>query len=77
MISISEIEQLHKILISNFGGSHGLRDKVALQSALERCHDKTGEPNGVSKESQFKTPSQHGETVNIIFDATYNRNPEY
>lgn len=36
MIPISEVEQLHKILIDNFGGSHGIRDKEALSSALAR-----------------------------------------
>jgi death on curing protein len=36
MIPISEVEQLHKILIDNFGGSHGIRDKEAFSSALAR-----------------------------------------
>ena len=26
MISVKEAEEIHKILIDNFGGSHGLRD---------------------------------------------------
>ena len=36
MIPIKEVEHLHKILIDNFGGSHGIRDKEALASALAR-----------------------------------------
>jgi death-on-curing protein len=36
MISIVEVEQLHKRLIDNFGGSHGIRDKAALESAISR-----------------------------------------
>ena len=36
MISIEEVEQLHKILIDNFGGAHGIRDRAALESALSR-----------------------------------------
>ena len=36
MIAIKEVEQLHQILIVKFGGSHGIRDKSALESALAR-----------------------------------------
>lgn len=36
MISQQEVEQLHKTLIDKFGGSHGVRDTNALQSALAR-----------------------------------------
>lgn len=36
MIRIKEVEQLHKILIDKFGGSHGVRDKSALESAIAR-----------------------------------------
>jgi len=36
MISIQEVEQIHKILIDTFGGSHGMRDLNALKSALAR-----------------------------------------
>jgi len=36
MISIKEVEQLHRILIDKFGGSHGIRDSAALESALAR-----------------------------------------
>ena len=36
MIPIKEVEQLHQILIAKFGGSHGIRDKSALESALAR-----------------------------------------
>ena len=36
MILIKEVEQLHRILIDSFGGSHGIRDKAALESAIAR-----------------------------------------
>ena len=36
MISVKEAEEIHKILIEAFGGSHGLRDKAGLDSALAR-----------------------------------------
>jgi death-on-curing protein len=36
MISIKEIEELHRILIDHFGGAHGVRDYASLQSALSR-----------------------------------------
>ena len=36
MIPINEVQQIHKILIDTFGGSHGVRDTSALESALAR-----------------------------------------
>ena len=36
MISFEEAEEIHKILINDFGGSQGIRDKEALSSALAR-----------------------------------------
>ena len=36
MIPIKEVEQIHKLLIDTFGGSHGIRDLPALESALAR-----------------------------------------
>jgi len=36
MILISEVEQLHQILVDKFGGSQGIRDRSALESALAR-----------------------------------------
>jgi death-on-curing protein len=36
MISIKEVEQIHKILINHFGGSDGIRDLSALESSLTR-----------------------------------------
>ncbi|HLK28894.1 MAG TPA: hypothetical protein VKT28_09940 [Puia sp.] len=36
MISITEVERLQKLLIDKFGGSHAIRDKAALESALAR-----------------------------------------
>ena len=36
MISIEETEKIHKVLVDTFGGTHGIRDLDALQSALAR-----------------------------------------
>ncbi|MBL0183924.1 MAG: type II toxin-antitoxin system death-on-curing family toxin [Chitinophagaceae bacterium] len=36
MISIKEVEEFHQILIEAFGGSNGIRDMSALESALAR-----------------------------------------
>lgn len=36
MISINDAIAIHDILIESFGGSKGVRDKAALQSALSR-----------------------------------------
>jgi death on curing protein len=36
MISLSQVDQIHKILIDQFGGSHGIRDNGTLSSALSR-----------------------------------------
>ena len=36
MISVKEVEKIHKILIEAFGGSHGIRDMISLDSALAR-----------------------------------------
>ena len=36
MIPIKEVEQIHKILIDTFGGSHGVQNVSALESALAR-----------------------------------------
>lgn len=36
MISVKEVEEIHKILIDNFGGSHGIRDLGSLESAIAR-----------------------------------------
>jgi death-on-curing protein len=36
MILISEVENLHQIIIARFGGSYGIRDRAALESALAR-----------------------------------------
>lgn len=36
MIPIQEIEKLHQTVINKFGGSHGIRDLAALQSAVAR-----------------------------------------
>jgi death-on-curing protein len=36
MISIKETEEIHKLVIEMFGGSHGIRDYNALDSALAR-----------------------------------------
>ena len=36
MISVKEVEIIHRTLIDTFGGSHGIRDKQSLDSALSR-----------------------------------------
>jgi death on curing protein len=36
MISIEDVLKIHKILIDQFGGSHGVRDKGSLNSAINR-----------------------------------------
>jgi death-on-curing protein len=36
MIPVKEVEQLHRILIDKFGGSHGIRDDASLESAVAR-----------------------------------------
>lgn len=36
MIDIKDVENIHAILIDKFGGSKGIRDQGALESALHR-----------------------------------------
>lgn len=36
MILVEEVEKLHAFLINRFGGSHGIRDRETLLSALSR-----------------------------------------
>ena len=36
MIPVKEVELLHRILIDKFGGSQGIRDSAALESAIAR-----------------------------------------
>jgi death on curing protein len=36
MISFRDVEAIHHLLIDNFGGGRGIRDKGALESALNR-----------------------------------------
>ena len=36
MISIKEVQGIHKTIIDTFGGSHGIRDMFNLESALAR-----------------------------------------
>jgi len=36
MISVTEIQQIHDILIDNFGGIKGIRDVSSLESAITR-----------------------------------------
>ena len=36
MISTKEVLKIHKLLIDQFGGSHGMRDKSSLNSAINR-----------------------------------------
>ena len=45
MISVKEAEEIHKILIEAFGGSHGIRDMAGLDSALARPFQTFGNNN--------------------------------
>lgn len=36
MINIEDVKKIHKALIESFGGTHGIRDSSALESALNR-----------------------------------------
>ena len=36
MISTEDLLKIHKLLIDQFGGSHGVRDKSSLNSAINR-----------------------------------------
>jgi death-on-curing protein len=36
MIDITEVEKIHDILIENFGGAKGIRDRGVLESAINR-----------------------------------------
>ena len=36
MIELKEIEKIHDILIEKFGGAKGIRDRGALESAINR-----------------------------------------
>ncbi|MBU1368498.1 MAG: type II toxin-antitoxin system death-on-curing family toxin [Bacteroidetes bacterium] len=36
MISMEDVLKIHKLLIDQFGGSHGVRDKSSLNSAINR-----------------------------------------
>jgi death-on-curing protein len=38
MITVPEAERIHNILIEEFGGSKGIRNKGSLESALFRPH---------------------------------------
>lgn len=38
------------------------------------CHDNSGEPNGISISTPYKTPSVSGELIKLNFTAQYNRN---
>jgi death-on-curing protein len=55
MISVNEVEEIHKLLINNFGGSHGIRDLGSLESALARPFQTFGDeelyPSAILKAS--------------------------
>jgi death-on-curing protein len=36
MIDLKDVENIHNILIERFGGSRGIRDRAALESAINR-----------------------------------------
>ena len=53
MISVNEVEEIHKKLIEEFGGAHGIRDISNLESALARpfqtFEKKELHPNPINK----------------------------
>ena len=42
MITPRQVEQIHKFLIDEFGGSHGIREEGTLFSALSRPYSTFG-----------------------------------
>jgi death on curing protein len=42
MIKIEEVEKIHEILVENFGGAKGIRDKASLESAINRPYQTFG-----------------------------------
>ena len=48
-LSVDEVIVIHKYLIGEFGGSSGIRDLAALESALAR--PQTGHYNNINEES--------------------------
>lgn len=42
MISVEEVIQIHEILIENFGGTKGVRDKNLLESSVNRPYTTFG-----------------------------------
>jgi death on curing protein len=36
MIAAEDVIRIHKILVDQFGGTHGIRDKSTLESAISR-----------------------------------------
>ncbi len=57
MIAIEEVLEIHQILIQEFGGLHGIRDKDLLQSALERPF------SGFGEIEFYKTPQEKAAAI--------------
>lgn len=55
MISLTEVESIHEILIEKFGGAKGIRDRGTLESAIHRPYQtfdgKELYPNPIDKAS--------------------------
>ena len=45
MKALSQVEQIHRILVEKFGGSYGIRDRGILLSALSRPYQTFEAPN--------------------------------
>jgi death-on-curing protein len=48
-LTLAEVGQMHRELIDEFGGSHGLRDRAALEAAVFRPQN--GYYNGLAEEA--------------------------
>lgn len=57
MISIKEVEQIHHLLIEEFGGANGIKDLGALDAAINRPFATFDQqelyPNPVDKAAAF------------------------
>ena len=57
MIDIEEVLQIHQVLIQEFGGLSGVRDKGMLQSAIERPF------SGFGKTEFYPTPERKAAAI--------------
>jgi death-on-curing protein len=57
VINLQEVLEIHQILIEQFGGSQGVRDRGLLQSAIERPF------SGFGETEFYKTPEERAAAV--------------